>query len=303
MTGRTLRFVERAPRRRPPDGGPTVDVVLDTWWTPRPADPPDVVPLRPVIERILAGPDLVNGSLDRLDEWATATGMADRFVVDGVTWWFKVRMGVRWDLHEMMIWQGVLSELAPPGRYETIEIPWRRTALVAAARARSAGDSGRPRILIRHSRLDLRDLYQRARRTAGQSWRVRRAIGADTLGYVSVDGNSVTRPSLAVTSLGKVVLGASLIGPDYFPSSAYTTFDDSATSAPTTLHVAAAATVPADGFTGYRLYGGNGVERWGDYGFAAADGESVWVANEWIPGLNQGPDLAGWGTYVSKITP
>jgi hypothetical protein len=122
-------------------------------------------------------------------------------------------------------------------------------------------------------------------------------------GYVSVNGNSVTRPSLGVTSSGKVVLGASLIGPDYFPSAAYATFDDSASSAPTTLHVAAAATVPADGFSGYRSNGGSGIERWGDYGFAAADGNSVWVANEWIPGLNQAPDLAAWGTYVSKITP
>jgi hypothetical protein len=122
-------------------------------------------------------------------------------------------------------------------------------------------------------------------------------------GYVSVNGNSVTRPSLGVTSAGKVVLGASLIGPDYFPSAAYTTFDDSANSAPTTLHVAAAGTVPADGFSGFRANGASGVERWGDYGFAAVDGNSVWVANEWIPGENQGADLAAWGTYVSKITP
>lgn len=123
-------------------------------------------------------------------------------------------------------------------------------------------------------------------------------------GYLSVRGNSVTRPSIAVTDGGKVVVGVSLIGPDYYPSAAYTTFDDSASSAPTTLHVASQATVPADGFTGYHAFPpGNGVERWGDYGFAAVDGSSVWVANEWIPGLGQGPDLANWGTYVSKVTP
>src|SRR6266576_2957080 len=68
-----------------------------------------------------------------------------------------------------------------------------------------------------------------------------------------------------------------------------TAFDDSASSTPTTLHVASQATVPADGFTGYHAFPpGNGVERWGDYGFAAVDGNSVWVANEWIPGLVQG---------------
>jgi hypothetical protein len=30
---------------------------------------------------------------------------------------------------------------------------------------------------------------------------------------------------------------------------------------------------------------------------------SVWVANEWIPGLVQGPDLANWSTYITKVTP
>jgi hypothetical protein len=123
-------------------------------------------------------------------------------------------------------------------------------------------------------------------------------------GYLSVRGNSVTRPSIAVTDSGQVVIGVSLIGSDSYPSAAYTTFDDSASSTPTTLHVAAQAAVPADGFTGYHAFPpANGVERWGDYGFAAADGNSVWVANEWIPGLRQGADLANWGTYVSKVTP
>ena len=125
----------------------------------------------------------------------------------------------------------------------------------------------------------------------------------DKQGYLSVTGNSVTRPSIAVTSTGKVVIGVSLIGPDFFPSAAYTTFDDSPDSAPTTLHVVARATVPDDGFSGLRAEGADGVARWGDYGFAATDGNSVWVANEWIPGLVQGADLANWGTYVSKVTP
>ncbi len=125
----------------------------------------------------------------------------------------------------------------------------------------------------------------------------------DKQGYLSVDGNSVTRPSIAVTASGKVVVGVSLIGPDFFPSAAYTTFDDSADSAPTTLHVAAQATVPDDGFSGLRAEGADGVARWGDYGFAAVDGNSIWVANEWIPGLVQGADLANWGTYISQVTP
>jgi hypothetical protein len=125
----------------------------------------------------------------------------------------------------------------------------------------------------------------------------------DKQGYVSVNGDSVTRPSLGVTSSGKVVLGLSLVGPDYFPSAAYTMFDDSVSSAPSALHVAAAGPAPADGFSGFAAFNGNGVERWGDYGFAAADGDGVWVANEWIPGLAQPGDIANWGTFLSRVTP
>ena len=184
MSRRTLRFVERPSEADTTE--PSTDiVVLDTWWTPGANGRPGVMPLRPVIERVLAETDFVNGSLERLDAWASAAGVADRFVVDGTTWWYKVRMVVRWDVHELMIWQRVLAELAPTGRYDRIEIPWRRTALVAAARALAAAESAgpsrgavRPRVVTRHARRELRDVYQRVRRSAGQRWRIRWAVGA-----------------------------------------------------------------------------------------------------------------------------
>jgi len=123
-------------------------------------------------------------------------------------------------------------------------------------------------------------------------------------GYLSVNGNSVTRPSLAVTSTGKAVIGVSLIGPDYFPSAAYATLDDTLTTAPSTMHVVAAGTKPADGFSGYPAFGFSGVERWGDYGAASAVGNDVWIANEWIQGnVSFPPAIANWNTFVSKITP
>jgi hypothetical protein len=122
-------------------------------------------------------------------------------------------------------------------------------------------------------------------------------------GYLSVEKASVTRPSLAVTSSGKAVIGASLIGDTYYPSAVYTTLDDNLPTVPTTLSLAARGTVPSDGFSGYRFYGSDGVARWGDYGAAQADGNTVWVANEWIGGLVQGADIANWSTYVSQVTP
>ena len=39
---------------------------------------------------------------------------------------------------------------------------------------------------------------------------------------------------------------------------------------------------PQDGFTGYRPSRGRSRPRWGDYGAAASDGKSVWVASEYI---------------------
>jgi hypothetical protein len=128
-------------------------------------------------------------------------------------------------------------------------------------------------------------------------------------GYLSVDKASVTRPSLGVTSSGKAVIGVSLIGGPYYPSAAYATLSDSLTeSGPTELTLAQAGPVPADGFSGYAGEGSPtpGLERWGDYGFAAVDGGHVWVANEYVAGLDTAfgtPDLANWYTYLSEVTP
>jgi hypothetical protein len=123
-------------------------------------------------------------------------------------------------------------------------------------------------------------------------------------GYLSVDNASVTRPSLAVTSAGRAVIGVSLIGDGHFPSAAYASLDDSLTSAgPSTLKVIAEGVAPSDGFSGYHAFGADGVARWGDYGAAQADGSSIWVANEWIDHAGNGSDLANWGTYVTQVTP
>ena len=133
---RTLVFVDH-----PTDAGrldPSIDIiVLDTSWTPDPGDRPDLVSIRPALTSVLRRVDLFDGSLARLDAWADAAELADRFTVDGVTWWFRVRMIVRWDLHELMLWRHVLDEVAPHGRYQTIVVPASRRALVHAARATS----------------------------------------------------------------------------------------------------------------------------------------------------------------------
>jgi len=67
------------------------------------------------------------------------------------------------------------------------------------------------------------------------------------------------------------------------------------------VRLSAAGKRAADGFTGYPAYGGNGVERWGDYSVAVGDeGGTIWMAAEYIPGtFGYPPYLANWGTAVS----
>ncbi|MEO8570329.1 MAG: hypothetical protein ABI553_01395 [Chloroflexota bacterium] len=134
MSERRLVFVHDPEDAGPPD--PSTDVVvLDTGWTPGLDDRSGRIPILPVIRSVVGRVDLFDGSLERLDEWAAAADLADRFLVDDVTWWYRVRMVVRWEIHELMLWSHVLAELVPAGRYGTIVVPAARPRLVDAARA------------------------------------------------------------------------------------------------------------------------------------------------------------------------
>ena len=121
-------------------------------------------------------------------------------------------------------------------------------------------------------------------------------------GYVALNKNSVVYPAIAMNTAGKGAIVFTVAGPDYFPSAAY---------APLTLaggagsiHIAALGAKPADGFTGYRSFGGSGTERWGDYSDAVANSDgSLWLATEWIQGNVGFPRLANWNTRIMSVTP
>jgi hypothetical protein len=117
-------------------------------------------------------------------------------------------------------------------------------------------------------------------------------------GYVAVNDENVTYPSIGVNAAGKAAMTFTLVGPDYFPSAAIATLDKVNGLGP--IQIAASGAGPDDGFTGYGAYGGR-VGRWGDYSAAVADADgSIWLAVEYIPG---GPRtlLANWGTFVSRL--
>lgn len=138
--GRQLRFVRRVTDAPAPD--PATDiVVLDVTWTPERGERADVRPIRLVFHELLARVDLFNESQERLDAWADEAGLADRMVVDGVTWWFQFRMKIRWDLHERMIWCHVVSGLLSTD-HVSIAMPSDHAALVDAAQAAALARPG-----------------------------------------------------------------------------------------------------------------------------------------------------------------
>ena len=144
------------------------------------------------------------------------------------------------------------------------------------------------------------------------------SVEVERQGYVSVPGNSLTRPAIAMTSSGKGVMGFTVVGPDYHPSAGFAGIDGERGAGP--VQIAELGKGPQDGFSGYNAFAGSGVARprWGDYGAAATDGNTIWVANEYIAqtctlaqyltspiGSCGGTraSLANWATRVTQVKP
>src|SRR5215469_15848419 len=153
-------------------------------------------------------------------------------------------------------------------------------------------------------------------------------------GYLGASGHDFTYPAIGVTASGRGVMAFTDTGDTTYPSAAYAPIDASA-------GVGAWADVPGgtgaaadDGFSGYKQQNfPNPIRsRWGDYGAAAVDGNSIWIASEYIAsacdytdwggpffggtgdnllgtcgGASHGPGvrtaLANWSTRISELTP
>lgn len=137
-------------------------------------------------------------------------------------------------------------------------------------------------------------------------------------GYVALSDASVTYPTVAVTPSGRGVISFTLVGPTNFASVGYASLD--AIVGAGDVHIAQAGSGLQDGFTEYtNVFGGR--PRWGDYGAAAVDGNSIWFATEFINqscdlptyeaafGANFGScggtraSLGNWATRITKVTP
>jgi hypothetical protein len=119
-------------------------------------------------------------------------------------------------------------------------------------------------------------------------------------GYVSVQDASVIYPALGVTADGTAAVAFTLTGPSYFPSAAFSHVTPGHSGS---VNIVAAGAAPADDFSGYPQFGGsNGFARWGDYSWAVADGNSLWLATEYIPGtINSLDFLTNFGTFIYEV--
>lgn len=103
--------------------------------------------------------------------------------------------------------------------------------------------------------------------------------GVAANGTLALPDANLTYGAAAVTQSGRGVIAFTVVGPNDHPSAGYASFD--AKIGAGDVHIAAAGAGPWDGFTGIPYLGG-GRPRWGDYGAAAADGNTIWLASEYI---------------------
>ncbi len=147
-------------------------------------------------------------------------------------------------------------------------------------------------------------------------------------GYLGATGYDFTYPAMGVTASGRGVLAFTASGDTLNPSAGYAPIDAIVGAGQWNVAPGGEGKAPDDGFTSYKSQvGAPPRTRWGDYGYAAVDGQSVWIASEYIASACNytdwgGPFFAGgsgdnllgtcggtraalgnWSTRISKFTP
>jgi hypothetical protein len=154
-------------------------------------------------------------------------------------------------------------------------------------------------------------------------------------GYVGAAGYDFTYPAIGVTASGRGVIAFTATGDTLNPSAGYASIDAKIGVGPWHVVPGGQGGAPDDGFSGYKAqrYPNPIRSRWGDYGAAAVDGNSIWTASEYIAaacdyttwggpffvggtgdnllgscagvpgGIGTRTALANWSTRISQFTP
>ena len=116
-------------------------------------------------------------------------------------------------------------------------------------------------------------------------------------GYVADAGFDYTYPAIGVLQNGRGVMAFTATGDDLNPSSGYTSMDAKDGAGDVHIVDGGQGAAPDDGFTGYRSQnnppGAPPRTRWGDYSATAVDGNSIWIASEYIGGACSYTDWGG----------
>jgi hypothetical protein len=154
-------------------------------------------------------------------------------------------------------------------------------------------------------------------------------------GYLGATGYDFTYPAIGATASGRGVMAFTASGDTLYPSAASAPIDANVGVGEWNVVTGGTGAAADDGFSGYKQtrFPNPVRSRWGDYGAAAVDGNSVWIASEYIGGSCNyidwgGPFFAGgtgdnilgtcggashgpgprsasanWSTRISKLTP
>jgi len=130
---------------------------------------------------------------------------------------------------------------------------------------------------------------------AGIAWYVVNPFAGKvvTQGYLGAAGYDFTYPAIGVTASGRGVMAFTATGDTVYPSAAFASIDANAGVGSWSVVTGGQGAAQDDGFTSYKSQVGNPPRtRWGDYGAAAVDGNSIWIASEYIA---HACDYATWG--------
>src|SRR6266508_2587981 len=101
-------------------------------------------------------------------------------------------------------------------------------------------------------------------------------------GYLGATGYDFTYPAIGVTASGRGVMAFTATGDSVFPSAAYAPIDAKVGVGAWNTVTGGEGAAVDDGFTSYRQQVNPLRTRWGDYGAASVDGNSIWIASEYI---------------------
>ena len=116
-------------------------------------------------------------------------------------------------------------------------------------------------------------------------------------GYLGAAGYDFSYPAIGVTSSGRGIVAFTAMGSSLNPSAAYASLDANAGAGDWNIVPGGEGAAPEDGFSNYSAFsnppGSTPRPRWGDYGAAAVDGNSIWIASEYVASACSYTDWGG----------